>query len=397
MKILRWELKKIFMDKALWLLLAACVAIQAVCLWSDFDRREELLRWNGLIEQIGTQITPEAVRKLNALTQEAHDALDAGEIPLGAADQYGAYYRLEKLENLAAYAEAALNSELDFSPDRLLPPADGDSRATGLEQYRDGQIRMRAAQAGIRGERRYFSLGSFLPERESLFSGLFLVFYALMILTAGYVAARSASLEFAEGTQQLVYTCRRGRRLQHNKLMACLIAVTAIYLTGALLLASGYLICYPQGMYLSSPFSADPYAPGLSRFPVSYLGYMFLHLGLGYLIVLVLTLLMFSLVLRRRNPAAGIFLFLSAGAAMVVLGVFRIPELAPLAVNPITLLFSFDTQAMQFSLNSGSWFCYNGNPLSLPHIELLGVLLWSILFALVYLVMIKSFQKREVL
>ena len=206
---------------------------------------------------------------------------------------------------------------------------------------------------------------------------------------------RSASLEFAEGTQQLVYTSRRGRALQRSKLAACLIAVTAVYWAGAAVLLGVWLAVCPQGAYLALPFSADPFAPGLSRFPVSFAGYMTLQLGMGFLIVLALSLLMFGLTARGHSPAIGIAVFCAAGIAMAAAGLIQQPELFPVAVNPVSLLFSLSLQGT-ININSGDWFCYTGKPLSLPHIELISVLLWAALFALLCIAMLRRFQKREV-
>ncbi len=387
MKIIGWELKKVFADRALWVLIAVCMALViAAVLPSDYDR-ESLTGWNTLIAQTGTQITPESVEKLESIAHEAEENL--------ASDPSESALRLTQIGFVINTARSVLETEQDFAPDGLIPAADNKSDQTALEQYRDSAIRARAEQANESGERDYFSLGYFLSAREDLFSLVFPLFFAATILTAGYLTARSASLEFAEGTQQLVYTSRRGRALQRSKLAACLISVTAVYWAGAAVLLGVWMIACPQGSYLALPFSADPFAPGLSRFPVSFAGYMLLQLGMGFLIVLALSLLMFGLTARGSRPAIGIAVFCAVGIAMAAAGVIQWPELFPVAVNPVSLLFSLSLQGT-ININSGDWFCYTGKPLSLPHIELISVLLWAALFALLCIAMLRRFQKREV-
>ena len=390
MKIIGWEFKKIFSDKALWVLIAVCMALViAAVLPSGYDR-ESLVGWNALIAQTGTQITPESVEKLESAVHEAEEKR------VSDPSEYAPW--LNQTDFVIGSARSVLETEQDFAPDGLIPAAaaDNESEQTVLEKYRDSAIRARAEQANASGERDYFSLGYFLSAREDLFSLVFPLFFAAMILTAGYLTARSASLEFAEGTQQLVYTSRRGRALQRSKLAACLIAVTAVYWACAAVLLGVWLAVCPQGAYLALPFSADPFAPGLSRFPVSFAGYMALQLGMGFLIVLALSLLMFGLTARGHSSAIGIAVFYAAGIAMAAAGLIQQPELFPVAVNPVSLLFSLSLQGT-ININSGDWFCYTGKPLSLlPHIELVCVLLWAALFALLCIVMLRRFQKREV-
>ena len=390
MKIIGWEFKKIFSDKALWVLIAVCMALViAAVLPSGYDR-ESLVGWNALIAQTGTQITPESVEKLESAVHEAEEKR------VSDPSEYAPW--LNQTDFVIGSARSVLETEQDFAPDGLIPAAaaDNESEQTVLEKYRDSAIRARAEQATASGERDYFSLGYFLSAREDLFSLVFPLFFSAMILAAGYLTARSASLEFAEGTQQLVYTSRRGRALQRSKLAACLIAVTAVYWACAAVLLGVWLAVCPQGAYLALPFSADPFAPGLSRFPVSFAGYMALQLGMGFLIVLALSLLMFGLTARGHSSAIGIAVFYAAGIAMAAAGLIQQPELFPVAVNPVSLLFSLSLQGT-ININSGDWFCYTGKPLSLlPHIELVCVLLWAALFALLCIVMLRRFQKREV-
>ncbi len=388
MKIIGWEVKKVFADKALWVLITVCMALViAAVLPSGYDR-ESLVGWNALIAQTGTQITPESVEKLESAVHEAAEK--------HASDPSGYAPWLNQTGFVISAARSALETEQDFAPDGLIPAAaDNESDQTALEKYRDRAIRARAEQANASGERDYFSLGYFLSAREDLFSLVFPLFFAAMILAAGYLTARSASLEFAEGTQQLVYTSRHGRALQRSKLAACLIAVTAVYWVCAAVLLGAWLAVCPQGAYLALPFSADPFAPGLSRFPVSFAGYMMLQLGMGFLIVLALSLLMFGLTARGSRPVIGIAVFCAVGIAMAVAGVIRRPELFAVAVTPVSLLFSLSPQGT-IQLNSGSWFCYTGDPLSLPHIELISVLSWAALFALLCIAMLRRFQKEEV-
>lgn len=390
MKIIGWEFKKIFSDKALWVLIAVCMALViAAVLPSGYDR-ESLVGWNALIAQTGTQITPESVEKLESAVHEAEEKR------VSDPSEYAPW--LNQTDFVIGSARSVLETEQDFAPDGLIPAAaaDNESEQTVLEKYRDSAIRARAEQATASGERDYFSLGYFLSAREDLFSLVFPLFFSAMILAAGYLTARSASLEFAEGTQQLVYTSRRGRALQRSKLAACLIAVTAVYWACAAVLLGVWLAVCPQGAYLALPFSADPFAPGLSRFPVSFAGYMALQLGMGFLIVLALSLLMFGLTARGHSSAIGIAVFCAAGIAMAAAGLIQQPELFPVAVNPVSLLFSLSLQGT-ININSGDWFCYTGKPLSLlPHIELVCVLLWAALFALLCIVMLRRFQKREV-
>lgn len=396
MKIIGWELKKILSDRALWVLLAACVIVQAALLCSPLDQRSQLDWWNDLAGNTGTAITAESLEKLENYSESERELIQSGKNPSWAEHPYQAAMQLDQLD--AVREEGGVNAvtKQDFSPDLFVPAAEGGAKQTPIETYRDDAIRARIAQANQSQEANFFSAGSFFPARESLFSMTFLFFYLEMILAAVYLSARSASLEFSDGTQQLVYTCRRGRKLQRSKLAACLIAVTGIYLIFAALLAAAYLLLYPQWNFLSVPYSADPFAAGLSRFPVSFLGYMLLHLALGYLILLVLTLFIFGLTSWGRSPMIGIAIFLTGGTAMMMTGGITNPALAPLAVNPVSLLVSVNPVTRAVTLNAAKWFCYTGRALDLPYMEWITVLLWGIAAALLCAVMIRRFRKREV-
>lgn len=393
MKIIGWELKKILSDRALWVLLAVCVTIQACLLCGNLDQRGTLRWWNDLIGRTGATVTAESLEELRAYSNTEQECIKAGRTPQWAPHSYQAADQLDSLDSLIEEASGKLQSSQDFLSESLLP-ANGED--TALECRRNGDIRMRAAQANLSGEAHYFSAGEFFPGRAAFFPTLILFFYLEMLLISAYITSRSASLEFADGTQQLVYTCRRGRRLQCDKLAACLIAITFLYLIGAILLLGGYLLLYPQWNFLSVPYSADPFASGLSRFPVSFLGYILLHLGLGFLIVLVTAVLMFGLTAWGRSPMLGIAGFLAAGVAMMMTGGITHPTLALIAVNPISLLIAVNPITREVSLNVANWFCYTGRALDLPHVEWITALLWGIAVALLCAVMIRGFRKREV-
>lgn len=377
MKIFGWELKKILSDRALWILLAACMAVQAALLCSPLDQRSQLDWWNDLAGHTGTAITAESLEKLENYAKTERELIQSGKNPAWAEHSYQAAVQLDQLD--AVREEAGVNAvtKQDFSPDLLVPASADSAKQAPIETYRDDAIRARITQANRTQEANFFSAGSFFPARESLFSMTFLFFYLEMILAAVYLSARSASLEFSDGTQQLVYTCRRGRKLQRSKLAACLIAVTGIYLICAAFFAAAYLLLYPQWNFLAVPYSADPFAAGLIRFPVSFLGYMLLHLALGYLIILVLTLLIFGLTSWGRSPMIVIAIFLTGGTAMMMTGRITNPALAPVAVNSASLLISMDPVIHDVTLNTASWFCYTGRPLDLPYIEWIAVLLWG--------------------
>lgn len=394
MKIIGWELKKVFADRALWVLLAVCVTIQACLLCVNLNQRGTLHWWNGLIGQTGAAVTAESLEELRAYSNTEQEYIKAGRAPQWAPHSYQAADQLESLDSLIEEASGELQSSQDFLSESLLP-ANGED--TALECRRNGDIRMRAAQANLSGEAHYFSAGEFFPGRAALFPTLLLFFYLEMMLISAYITSRSASLEFADGAQQLVYTCRRGRRLQRDKLAACLIAITFLYQIGAILLLGGYLLLYPQWNFLSVPYSADPFASGLSRFPVSFLGYILLHLGLGFLIVLVTAVLLFGLTAWGRSPMIGIAGFLAAGVAMIMTGGITHPALAPIAVNPISLLIAVNPVTQEISLNVANWFCYTGRPLDLPHIEWITVLVWATVAVLLCAGAFRIFHKREIL
>lgn len=396
MKRIGWELKKILADRALWVLLTACVIVQGCFLCGNLEQRDQLRWWNDLIGRTGSSVTAESLDTLREYSQTEHEALDAGKKPSWAAYIYLAYQQLDSLDALIEDAAQSLEQVQDFSPDMLLPTAEGESTHTRLEMERDNAIRARAAQANAAHEADYFSLGEVFSGREALFRTLFFFFYLEMILTAAYVAARSASLEFAEGTQQLVYTCRCGRKFQRDKLAAVLTAVAGIYLLCAAVMAAAYLLVYPQRHFLLVPYSAEPFASGLSRFPVSFLGYMLLHLALGFVIVIVLAALMFGLTAWGRSPMIGVSAFLAIGAALMTTGGIVQPELAALAHNPVSLLLAVNPRTREVTINTANWFCYTGRPIDLPHIEWISLLLWAAATALLCAVMIRRFRRREV-
>lgn len=396
MKIIGWELKKVLSDRALWVLLAACMIVQGFLLCSNLDQRGQLARWNELAGRTGPAINAESLEKLQNYAKTERESIQSGKKPVWAEQPYQASVWLDQLDAICEEAAAKVDTKQDFSPEIFVPAPADNAKQTPLENHRNDAIRARIAQANQAQEADFFSAGNVFLAGGNLFSMAFLLFYLEMILAAVYLSSRSASLEFSDGTQQLVYTCRCGRHLQRSKLAACLIAVTGIYLLCAALMVAAYLLLYPQWNFLSVPYSADPFAAGLTRFPISFLGYMLLHLVLGYLILLVLTLFIFGLTAWGRSPMIGIAVFLAGGTAMMMTGGITDPALASVAVNPGSLLVSVNPVTREVVLNTANWFCYTGHALDLPHVEWITALLWGVGAALLCAVMIRGFRKREV-
>lgn len=88
MKIIGWELKKILSDRALWVLLAACVIVQAALLCSPLDQRNQLDWWNDLAGNTGTAITAESLEKLENYSKAERESIQSGKNPSWAEHPY---------------------------------------------------------------------------------------------------------------------------------------------------------------------------------------------------------------------------------------------------------------------------------------------------------------------
>ena len=410
MNILGFELKKLFGSKILIFLTVFCTGLNIAMFSSDFSS-DKMDIVSDIISEPGTQINELGVKKFDDIYKNELAALR--EISPSAAKSYeekgGIDYSRETRESSIMEHEYKLM--LISLLRGQIEAVSGVQRKKALAEYSFAKIKDTDSNilklvylfelAMISDSE--FSLEFFAPlsaeyVHSVLFGRIVPVFFTEMMFIAMLVTVRSCNYEFSEGTHYLVYTSKRGRRVQQDKLLASLITVSAVFAVLGAVTFGVYFIVNDLKEFLFIPLSSTAYGCIFSVADLSIAGLFGLCMLLGLAVALLSAVITYCISGVIKNPfgTIGIFVLLQFVCLLATDAVFSgnaglLPKL--LTATPVGLIFNFNISERTVQTVSGSLFCLSEN--SVPFFELFTVVLWGGICAVSAVLSQRCFRGKE--
>lgn len=342
MKIFRNEFIKSASDKIVYVFIILSLLVNFGVLIQHSSYRDSTKFINGVIAETGAEITPESLKQMKAIAQEKYDSL---------AKSFKEKYKKEpqSIDEIFMYMSGSVK--------------DGDYYTTEIENYNTLISMIKNAEtqllkAGTENENAgYFTSPGVSLVNELLYSKLLILIYIEMSLLGAYMVLKSVYHEFNKDTQSVIFSTKIGRSLQWIKLYTSLISISVIYWFISLLSLTAYFIFYRMDGFLNLPISLA----GINTpYNFTVITYLIVHLLIGYLLVIVFSLLSFALALQIKNQYMGLVAYLGITTLMFILSIGA-GENAPalmrvLAYNPVTLLINLGTGNNILTINTDKWF-----------------------------------------
>lgn len=187
--------------------------------------------------------------------------------------------------------------------------------------------------------------------------------WAVSLILAGIIAARSLGGSFQNHMPGMMYTQKKGRRTALYKILSVTAMSGAVYLVLSLVFT---LVCI-LGFRLDWYWDVSLSAMTTTRFPITVGGYWLFQLGVGLAAVLIMTLIFCTAMLFTRSFYTGSAI--SVGVSLLLLGLIMN---VPAAQNSFLIMGS----PIGLFLNVGKFLQQDFLFSILPHFEGVMLLVW---------------------
>ena len=382
MKIFRNEFIKSASDKIVYVFIILSLLVNFGVLIQHSSYRDSTKFINGVISETGAEITPESLKQMKAIAQGKYDSL---------AKSFKEKYKKEpqSIDEIFMYMSGSVK--------------DGDYYTAEIENYNTLMSMIENAEtqllkAGTENENAgYFTSPGVSLVNELLYSKLLILIYIEMSLLGAYMVLKSVYHEFNKDTQSVIFSTKTGRSLQGVKLYTGLVSIAVIYWFISLLSIIAYFIFYRMDGFLNLPVSLA----GINTpYNFTVITYLIVHLLIGYLLVIVFSLLSFALALQIKNQYMGLVAYLGITTLMFILSIGA-GENSPalmraLAYNPVTLLINLGTGNNIFTINTDKWFVSETGIFTDKNSVLWVASLWAALSVTLAAVSSRIFRKKDI-
>lgn len=382
MKIFRNEFIKSASDKIVYVFIILSLLVNFGVLIQHSSYRDSTKFINGVISETGAEITPESVKQMKAIAQEKYDSL---------AKSFKEKYKKEpqSIDEIFMYMSGSVK--------------DGDYYTAEIENYNTLISMIKNAETQLLKAKTenekvgYFTSPGISLVNELLYSKLLILIYIEMSLLGAYMVLKSVYHEFNKDTQSVIFSTKTGRSLQGVKLYTGLVSISVIYWFISLLSIIAYFIFYRMDGFLNLPVSLA----GINTpYGFTVITYLIVHLLIGYLLVIVFSLLSFALALQIKNQYMGLVAYLGITILMFILSIGA-GENSPalmraLAYNPVTLLINLGTGNNIFTINTDKWFVSETGIFTDKNSVLWVASLWAALSVTLAAVSSRIFRKKTI-
>lgn len=245
----------------------------------------------------------------------------------------------------------------------------------------------------------YFASATY-NRHQQLFNGLTGWLLIEGVLVSALLALLLVGYENSHGTEDIVYSTKKGRRILRSKLTASMSAGLGAY---ALLAVFTFLVYFSVNAYgsvwgssVSSIFNYSydviaGYRPFLTWCSFSVLTYFMATLGMSAGLIICFTLMAFTIGILIRNHYIGFLVFLAANAVFIV-----VPSHIPngLTAGLVARYYSMLSPVWLW-LKHGIWFTDGDVDILWPHFETLGLCVSFFVLAAFCLFATIHFRKRD--
>lgn len=382
MKIFRNEFIKSASDKIVYVFIILSLLVNFGVLIQHSSYRDSTKFINGVISETGAEITPESVKQMKAIAQGKYDSL---------AKSFKEKYKKEpqSIDEIFMYMSGSVK--------------DGDYYTAEIENYNTLISMIKNAETQLLKAKTenekvgYFTSPGISLVNELLYSKLLILIYIEMSLLGAYMVLKSVYHEFNKDTQSVIFSTKTGRSLQGVKLYTGLVSISVIYWFISLLSIIAYFIFYRMDGFLNLPVSLA----GINTpYGFTVITYLIVHLLIGYLLVIVFSLLSFALALQIKNQYMGLVAYLGITILMFILSIGAEENSSPLmralAYNPVTLLVNLGTGNNILTINTDKWFVSGTGIFTDKNSVLLVASLWAALSVTLAAVSSRIFRKKTI-
>lgn len=408
MNILKFELKKLLCSKMLLLLLAFCFVLNFLVVYSESYSVENLEVISNIVSKSGVEINEDSLGKLQKLYDEELEKLRAF-APLAAQDieQSGGIERKHYVTGVWDYEyklmliDALIHDGADvLQNDRIVTAG-----TVLLEKYVSTDNKLLKFLYGVETVLVFnndFSEEFFTPSLVDMHSQMFDSIVAMLIIemmfVSMFITVRSCTYELTEGTHFLVYSTRRGRKVQTEKMTASFVTTAVVYVILCIFTMSVFFIMNDLQEFLFVPVSSTMYGSVFTVLDLNYFELICLCLLTGIALSLITSALTYCVCGFVKNPfgAIGGFVLLQMVCLLATNGMYgeNISLFDKLLTSsPIGLIVNFSIENKIPQIVSSSLFCVTSN--SIPLFEIFTVILWILICLLFGKLSERVFARKE--
>lgn len=423
MKIKIYEFKKAIISPIILGLLAVFMVLNIFIISNNGYFRDELKALNKIVDKFGYKINDKMINefdnyyndqlnKMNEITSKKTSKTYESVLELFNDNEYspqgykgGIYNEEEKkfiseLNTVEVYYQYLKSIDERYSTIDTASIAESVINSARLSGKAADTLRKEYKKLGNRFEKlkengehkNLFFLGKIYKMHSFLFKTLFkVIIFEVMILVV-LITASLVNYEFENGTHNLAYSSKRGRKIIVDKLFVSIISsiIITTIIMGLTLLAYFILFDY-SGLWnvpISTAFNWEENLPYISWWNMSFAQYLFSAIGVVYICELLFAGITFVISKIIKNSYIVFFIFV-----IIFGGSILIPGFMPTSSNAI-----FITGFTPFCLilNPFLWFMGNGSSTVFKYYEIITVGVWSILLIILCTLCIKRFKRESI-
>lgn len=388
------ELKRVFLRPMFYALLLGCVAVNLWVLWNAADQRALVIASRETAEAFTADTDSTLLRLQSGQTaavaqsigQRLPDAADGSEAFVG-----GKTPTVLQMLDGALYMSGGLKSE-DMA-DTYITGEGLTEKAADIAREIFSRLEPVMEENRENGTADTF----FVPCNEGFFQ-LFTQNLLLFLMVEGIVCSvllmmNTANDAFSAKLAGLVYSSRRGRRLQRVKLLAGLL--TAVLFTAALwALTMGLTsLIFPLGSLWKVPLGSmmvlDQFYPLISWFPMSVGLYVFVQFLVALGCVCLFALAAYGLVTRLHNSFSG-FVLLGFVSALIYTVTFYFPKTT-------FMYFVMQCNPIDLARKAGRWLVSGAAGLSPQFYEVFSLAIWLVILGLAGIMETRRFYQEDLI
>ncbi|MGX4598990.1 hypothetical protein [Faecalimicrobium sp. JNUCC 81] len=242
------------------------------------------------------------------------------------------------------------------------------------------------------GYKSLFFLGSPYRAYSLLFQDILSeCIYEIMILVV-LITSYLINYEFDNKTSLLVYSTKRGRNNDRDKLAVCLLSsfIISLIILGVTLLA--YFITFDYSNILNIPlnsaFNWENIMPIINIFGHTFINQLMLSILIVIVCMLIFTAITFVISKLLKNSYIVFFVFL------IIFGINLSVSTFVSKSSPIIMHLGYDV--FNLAIRPGSWFTSKIPFISNKYYELITIVVWGCMCMLSLMFVIKRFKKEDI-
>lgn len=415
MRIVFQECKKAFTSPILLGLLVVFSAFNIFLIVSNTYFKDELKIANELAKTYGVEITDESLSQfeqdiksdlgtLTSITGTKYENVNAflDDLSLEAYEKYSKEEQsfFHQLQLKEMYLDLAKNIDRDYAELDMQQVAEVKitqyhltGKAAEVLRNEGEELSTRFEQLKQNGEHKeWFFAGKSYEMHSFLFRTLFKTFMFEALILIVLTTAMLTTYEFENRSHLVVYTTKRGRSLMKDKLIASLIAATAITVfLLAITLGTYFTIfdySYLWGSSISTAFNWEYNLPYITWWEMSFSEFLLLVVILIYICMLLFTTITFAIAVVIKNSYFTFFIF----AVFFAVG-FMLPSFMPLSSN---LIFIAAFNLSIVVMNPHMLFMGISGLVMFKYHEILTVTVWTAIAIALCIFVTKYFKRVDI-